>query len=90
MRHVCHSVTLVTVSNSAGHRVKVEDRFLTHIDRLSKGEGDVYNADPRLSRVCFGVSDLQVNRGLDCAADRLDVMRAAAHRLETDVKLVTL
>lgn len=44
-----------------------------------------------MSRVCFGVSDLQVDRRFDGALHRFDVLRVPAHLLEQmTVKLDTM
>lgn len=57
---------------------------LAHINRLSKGERDIHNTNTGASRICFGVSNLQVDRRFDCAAHRLDVISAPTHPLETN------
>lgn len=54
-----------------------------YIDWLSEGQADVYDANAGVSRVCFGVSDVQVDGGFDGAGHGLDVVRPPAHFLET-------
>lgn len=57
-----------------------------YINRLSKREVDVDDTDTGVSRVCFGISNLQVDRSFDSEVHRLGVVRGPAHRLEEQMR----
>lgn len=52
---------------------------MTYIDSFSEGECDVYNSDAGARRVCFGVSNLQVDWRFDGAGHRLGAVAAPTH-----------